>query len=92
MKINNIIMWLMFLVTSIVSVITMVVSFGMVEYSRSLKLFMNFLPLEICLSATLFLWGLNNLYNNYSTNGKKNFFYYVVMSSVLLVFIFQGVY
>lgn len=92
MKIVNFLMWLMFFISSVVAVITMIVSFGMVDYSASLKPFTNFLPLEICLSAALFLWGINSLYNNYSDTGKKTFFRYLIMASILLVFIFMGVY
>lgn len=92
MKIIDFFTWIMFLVTSAISIITMIVSFGMVDYSKTLKPFMNFLPLEICLAVTLFLWGINSLYNNYFKNNKKTFFCYLTMGSVLLGFIFMGVY
>jgi hypothetical protein len=92
MKIIDFFMWLMFLVSSAVSVITMIVTFGMIDYSKTLKPFMNFMPIEICLSITLFLWGINSLYNNYTKASKKIFFYYFVMGTILLGFIFMGVY
>jgi hypothetical protein len=92
MRVIDFLMWLMFLVSSVVSVITVIVTFGMIEYTKTLKPFMNFLPLEICLAATLFLWSINSLYNNYTKASKKAFFYYLIMGSILLGFIFMGVY
>lgn len=92
MKIIDGLTWMMFFVSSILSIITIIVTFGMVEYTKQLRVFTNLLPLEISLSATLFLWGINCLYNTYSKNGKKAFFRYFIMGLILLGFIFMGVY
>lgn len=92
LKIINFLVWFMILISSIISIITMVVSFGMIEYSNFLKPFTNLMLLEISLSITLFLWAINSLYNSYSKQSKKTFFYYLVMSGIFTFFIFYGVY
>ena len=92
MKLVDGLMWAMFLISSIFSVITTIVTFGMVEYTKQLRVFTNFLPLEISLSVTLFLWGINSLYSNHGKNSKKTFIVYLSMGVVLLGFVFMGVY
>lgn len=92
MKTVDGLMWVMFLISSIFSVITTIVTFGMVEYTKQLSIFTNFLPLEISLSITLFLWGVSSLYSYDGKSNKKTFIVYLIMSIVLLGFIFMGVY
>jgi hypothetical protein len=82
----------MILVSSLISIITMVVTFGMIEYSNFLKPFTNFMVLEISLAITLFLWAINSLYRSYTPKSKKTFFYYIFMSGLFMAFIFYGVY
>lgn len=86
------VMWFMFLISTIITIITTIVTFGMVEYTKQLSVFMNFLPLEISLSVTLFLWGINRLYSNEGKNNKRSFIIYLIMGGALLGFIFMGVY
>jgi hypothetical protein len=92
MKLLRSLTWLMVLLTSVLSVVTMIVTFGMVEYSSKLKPFSNFMLLEIFLSITLFLWALDNLYRDNTTRSKIAFGYYIVLSGIFLVFIFNNVY
>jgi hypothetical protein len=92
MEITEGLMWVMILISSIFSVITTIVTFGMVEYTKQLRIFTNFLPLEISLSITLFLWGVNSLYRNHGKSSKRTFIVYLIMGVILLGFIFMGVY
>lgn len=94
MKIYDMIVWAMFGVSSAISVLTTLVIFGMIDYSGPVKLFGNFMPLEISLAITLFLWGIRSLYrnSNHKSKNKKTFFCYLLMSVLTLFFVFQHVY
>jgi hypothetical protein len=80
-------MWGMFVETLAVSIITMVVVFGL----GYIELFSTFLPFEISLAATFFLWGLNSVYNPYMKVVKNTFFYSVILCGVLIVFVSLGI-
>lgn len=81
-KFIDYLMWLMFAISLVISILTMLVVFGIVYIGR----FSTFLPLEICLSITFFLWGINSTYNSYTRNGKYTAYYYIVMGGMLLAF------
>jgi hypothetical protein len=94
LKLFDISKWIMVLISSLISVMTMIVTFRMIEYSATVKIFANLLPLELSVSITLFLWGINSLYQNsmQSKKSKKTFFCYLLMSVVMLVFVYFKVY
>lgn len=91
MKILDYFMWGMFLVSFIVSIFTMLVVFGIV-WAGWISSFATFLPLELSLAATLFLWGINSIYNSYTKNSKYTFYYSLVFGGILLLFVVLGVY
>ena len=94
MKLVDISKWIMIFVSSLISVMTMIVTFRMIDYSTTVKIFANLLPLELSVSITLFLWGINSLYQNsmQSKKSKKTFVCYLLMSVLMLVFIYFKVY
>lgn len=78
----------MFLITFIITIITMLVLFGKFYISR----FTTFLPLEISLSITFVLWGINSRFNTYTKNSKNSFLYLLILGSILVVFAIMGIY
>lgn len=76
MKVIDALMWIMFTISSVVAMITVLVLFG-ISYNNLLKIFSTMLPLEISLALTFFLWGLNSLYGSYLPDNKPKvpFFY-----------------
>jgi hypothetical protein len=83
-------MWLMFFVTFIISLLTMIVAFG-IQYT-GLELFATLLPLEISLGGALVLWGLNSFLNPYLRHGKSSIFILSLLGVILLAFARYGVY
>lgn len=88
-KVVDYLMWFMFGVSLVISILTMLVLFGTGIY---MELFSTFLPLEISLSATFILWGINSLVNPYTRNSKYTFFYAFVFGGGLIVFTLLGIY
>lgn len=88
MKFLDYLMWLMFIISLVTSVLTMIVVFGISWISS----FSTFLPLEISLAATFFLWGINSIYNSYTKDNKLTMFYSFVLGGILLVFVVLGIY
>lgn len=88
MRLLDSLMWLMFLLSLVVSLLTMIVVFGI----RWISPFATFLPLEVSLAATFFVWGLNSIYNNYTRDSKLTMFYSFVLGGILLVFVVLGIY
>lgn len=88
-KVADYLMWLMFGISLIVSILTLLVLFGTGVY---IELFSTFLPLEISLSSTFILWGINSLINPYTRNSKYTFFYAFILGGGLIVFALLGIY
>jgi hypothetical protein len=91
MKTLDYTMWFAFIVSFVISILTMLVVFGIVWYGW-ISPFATFLPLEISLSATFFLWGINSLYNPYTKNSKYTFYYSLILGGILLAFVILGIY
>lgn len=94
MRIFDILMWIMFLISSIVSIITTLVLFG-ISYGAFLKPFSTMLPLEISLALTFFLWGLNSIYGSYlidKDNNPKFSIMLFALGGILLIFVIFGIY
>lgn len=94
MKILDWLMWIMFFISLVISVITILVLFG-ISYNSAFKYFSTLLPLEVSLASTFFLWGLNSLYSSYMERKKNSFKYSLllfVLGGALLVFVVLGVY
>lgn len=53
MKVIDALMWIMFTISSVVAMITVLVLFG-ISYNNLLKIFSTMLPLEISLALTFF--------------------------------------
>lgn len=81
-------MWFMFLASFVITIITMLVLFGKYYISR----FTTFLPIEICLSATFILWGINSYFNSYTKNSKNSILYSFILGSILIGFAVMGIY
>lgn len=81
-------MWFMFLISFILTILTMLVLFGKFYISQ----FTTFLPLEISLSITFILWGINSVFNPYTKNSKNSFFYSLILGSILIGFAILGIY
>lgn len=84
------IMWLTFLITFIIALLTMIVAFG-IQYS-GLEMFATFLPLELSLGGTLILWGINSFLNPYLRHGKSSIFFLSILGVILLLFARYGIY
>lgn len=88
-KIIDYFMWFMFGVSLIISMLTMLVLFGTGIY---IEVFSTFLPLEVSLSASFILWGINSLINQYTRNSKYTVFYAFTLGAGLIVFALMGIY
>jgi hypothetical protein len=82
------VMWLMFLVSFISALLTMLVVFG----GSYIRQFTTFLPMEISLAATFILWGINSLINPYTRNSKNSFYYAFLFGTILVGFAALGIY
>jgi hypothetical protein len=87
-KILDWIMWFMFLVSFIITILTMLVLFGKFYISQ----FTTFLPLEISLSITFVLWGINSCFNPYTKNSKNSVYFSLILGSILIGFAAMGIY
>lgn len=87
-RILDLAMWFMFLASLIITILTMLVLFGK-YYIGS---FTTFLPLEISLSLTFIIWGINSQFNPYTRNTKNSFLYALIMGSILIGFAAMGIY
>lgn len=87
-RILDLTMWFMFLISFIFTILTMLVLFGKFYIIQ----FTTFLPLEISLSITFLLWGINSHFNPYTRNSKNSFLYSLVLGSILIVFAAMGIY
>lgn len=83
--------WIMMVVTFIVSILTMIVVFG-IGLNDFLVNFMTFMPLEISLAVTLFLWGITSIIGMQDKKAKKHGFYSIVFGSILIICLSFGVY
>lgn len=94
MKILDVLMWIMFFISFVISAITIVVLFG-ISYGDILKPFTTMLPLEISLSLTFFIWGLCSIYGcdlsdkNSSPKVSTALF---ALGGILLIFVVFGIY
>jgi hypothetical protein len=88
-KVTDYLMWLMFGVSLIISLLTMLVLFGTGIY---IEVFSTFLPLEASLSASFILWGINSLINPYTRNSKYTCIYAFIFSAGLIAFALMGIY
>ncbi|EYE87832.1 hypothetical protein Q428_11185 [Fervidicella metallireducens AeB] len=88
MKILDYLTWIMFIFSLLLTLCTIIVLFGL-AYMPALS---SLKPLQISLAVTFFMWGVNNLYNNYAEDGKKNFFYCTIIAGIFLVFVVLGIY
>ena len=87
-KILDYITLLMMIITLIVAILTTLVVFGILWHEN----FYNFVLLEVCLSLTLFMWGVTSIVSLTDKKAKKHGFYSIVLGSILISFLFLGVY
>ncbi|MDF2673001.1 MAG: hypothetical protein K0R09_1266 [Clostridiales bacterium] len=87
-RILDLAMWFMFLISFIFTILTMLVLFGKFYIGQ----FTTFLPLEISLSITFLLWGINSHFNPYTKNSKNSFLYSLILGSILVGFAVMGIY
>lgn len=80
--------WIMMVITLIVAVLTTVVVFGIVWIPR----FYNYILLEISLSTTLLLWGINTILSMQGKKSKRHGVYSIIFGVILLVFFLLGIY
>lgn len=88
MRLLDYIMWGSFLLTSIISIFTILVSFGIVYISR----FATFMPIEVSLALSLMLWGINCIYNPEVKFTKSNFYIALILGGIILMFLMYGIY
>lgn len=88
LKILDGLMWFMFAVSFVFSVITILVVYGIRYFPK----FVTFYPLEIALALSFFLWGINSLFNPYISHGKYSFYLAFIFGGVLVAFAVMGVY
>lgn len=88
MVILNWLMWLMFSSSLIISLITMVVAYGI----KYIPMFATFLPLEISLSLTFFIWGINSRVDPGSANSKRDIYYSIIFGGILIGFAYFRIY
>lgn len=88
-KVLDFITWLLFGISLIISILTMLVLFGGIQY---IELFSTLLPLEISLSSTFIIWGFNSIKNPYTRNSKNSPSILIVLGIMLLVFALFGIY
>lgn len=81
-------MWFMFLVSFIITTLTMLVLFGKYYISQ----FTTFLPLEISLSVTFIIWGISSSFNPYTKHSKNSLLYLIILGSILVGFAAMGIY
>lgn len=92
MKIVSFLVWTLMLMTAIVSVMTMMVTFGMLQYSSLLKPFADFQLLEACLAAVSFLWAFHNAKAGLSAHNRRTTGIYFLAGCICIWFMIQGVY
>lgn len=88
MKIADCVMWSSFLVTGVISIFTIIVSFGIVYISS----FANFMLLEVSLAISFLIWGICGLINPDVNFTKQNFYLSCGISAVFLLFLMFGIY
>lgn len=88
MRLLDFIMWVSFGITGIISIFTIIVSFGIVYISK----FSTFVPLEISLAVSLILWGINCRHNEEVCYTKNNFYISFILGALLLIFLILGIY
>lgn len=88
MRLLDILMWIMFAISLGISILTTIVAFGI----KWIRPFATFLPLEISLAATFFIWGLNSIYSHYTRSSKFTMFYTFILGGILLMFVVFGIY
>lgn len=82
------VMWFMFLVSFIVTILTILVLYGKYRITQ----LTTFLPLEISLSITFILWGINSHFNLYTKNSKNSFLVSLILGGILIGFTILGIY
>lgn len=90
-KCLDFITWVMMVITFIISILTMIVVFG-IAWNDFLAYFWNFKLLEICLAISLFLWGITSIIGIQDKKAKRHGFYSIVFGGILMVFLSLGVY
>lgn len=88
LKILDGLMWIAFIISLLFTLVTTIVVYG-ISY---IPQFVTFLPLELALAATFFLWGLNSLFNPYISHGKHGFYLSFLLGGILIAFAVMGVY
>ncbi|KMT23271.1 hypothetical protein [Clostridium cylindrosporum] len=83
--------WIMMIVTFVISIFTTIVVFG-IAWSNWLSRFSNFMPLEISLAITFFLWGTTSIISLSDKKGKTHGIFSFLFGGVLLVFLILEVY
>lgn len=88
MKLLNWITWFMFVVSLVISVLSIVVAYGIKYISQ----FATLLPLEVSLIITFFLWGFNSLFEGNRKDKVTSLIYALLIGGVLMIFAFWGIY
>lgn len=88
MKILDGMMWISIAVSFVISILTMLVTFGI----KWIPPFATFMPVEISLAVTFFLWGVNSIYNHYTKDSRITVLYSFLFGGVLLIFVVFGIY
>lgn len=87
MKVLEYIMWFAILIAIVITFFTIMVSYGLFYISY----FTTLLPFEISIVFVLLLWGIYNIYNNYTQN-KKTVYISLLIGGLMLLFILFGIY
>lgn len=87
-RILDLAMWFMFLISFIITILTILALFGKYYMGQ----FTTFLPFEISLSITFILWGINSCFNTYTKNNKNIFLYSLILGGILIGFAAAGIY
>lgn len=94
MKIFEWATWIMFGISFVISVITILVLFGLL-YASPIKPFTTLKPFEVSLAVTLFMWGIDSIYASYVKKSKSQVKFSILLlifSGITLTFMLLGVY
>ena len=91
-KFLDVLMWIVFFITFVAAAVTMLAVFGVIYWNEYIKYFERFYILELCLTASFYMWGINNLFNSYTRNNKRTFLLSIIFGSILLIFFKFGIY
>ncbi|KRQ87537.1 hypothetical protein ABG79_00338 [Caloramator mitchellensis] len=80
-------MWFIILLTTVITFLTIMVSYGLFYISH----FTTLLPFEVSMVLVLLLWGIYNIYNNYRQSRNAVIISFL-LGGIMLLFILFGIY